>query len=89
MSRRILLTGAAGFVGSHILSHLLKETDYEITCICSWKHKGEPYRILDDENYQKNKDRVKIITHDLVSKFTERQNGNYYFPPIFHRPQCR
>lgn len=71
--KRILLTGAAGFVGSHILSHLLKETDYEIVCICSWKHKGEPYRILDDENYQKNKDRVKIITHDLVSKFTERQ----------------
>ena len=70
---KILLTGASGFVGSHILSHLLKNTDYEITCICSWKHKGEPYRILDDANYQENKHRVKMITHDLVSPFTQRQ----------------
>ena len=68
---KILLTGASGFVGSHVLSHLLKNTDFEIICICSWKHKGAPYRILDDENYQNNKDRVKIITHDLVSPLTD------------------
>jgi dTDP-glucose 4,6-dehydratase len=69
--KRILLTGAGGFVGSHVLSHLLKETPHEIICICSWRHKGEPYRILDDRNYQQNKDRVTIITHDLVSPLTE------------------
>lgn len=68
---KVLLTGAAGFVGSHVLSHLLKETDHEIVCICSWTHKGEPYRILDDANYQRNKHRVKIITHDLTAPFTE------------------
>ena len=68
---RIFLTGAGGFVGSHILSHFLKNTEYEMICVCSWKHRGAPFRILDDENYQKNKTRVKIITHDLVSPFTE------------------
>lgn len=68
---KILLTGASGFVGSHILSHLLKNTDHEIICICSWMHKGLPTRILDDKNYQDNKDRVKIITHDLISPLTE------------------
>ncbi len=68
---RILLTGAGGFVGSHILSHFLKNTDNEIVCICSWRHKGAPFRILDDENYQNNKDRVKIVTHDLISPLTE------------------
>lgn len=63
----VLLTGASGFVGSHVLSHLLKNTDYTIICICAWTHKGLPSRILDDKNYQANKDRVTIITHDLVA----------------------
>lgn len=70
---RIILTGAGGMVGSNILSHLLKNTDHEITCIASWKHKGEPWRILDDANYQEHKERVTIMTHDLVSPFTKTQ----------------
>ena len=68
---KILLTGVSGFVGSHVLSHLLKNTDHEIVGIASWKHKGIPTRILDDKNYQDHKDRVTILTHDLVSPFTE------------------
>lgn len=67
---RILLTGISGFVGSHLMSHLLKNTDYEIVGIASWQHKGMPTRIQDDENYKKNMDRVKIITHDLSAPFT-------------------
>ncbi len=70
MKNRILLTGAGGFVGSHVLSHLLKNTNHDIVCVCSWKHKGAPYRILDDENYQAHKDRVTIVTHDLTAPFT-------------------
>ena len=70
MNKKILLTGASGFVGSHVLSHLLKNTDYHITCIASWEHKGMPYRILDDKNYQNNKNRVTIVTHDLNTPLT-------------------
>jgi len=79
---KILLTGAGGFVGSHILSHFLKNTRHEIVCICSWKHRGAPYRILDDANYQANKERVKIITHDLISPFTEDVKNEIGFPDI-------
>lgn len=79
---KILLTGAGGFVGSHLLSHFLKNTNHEIVCICSWKHRGAPYRILDDENYQKNKERVTIITHDLISPFTEDVKNEIGFPDI-------
>ena len=64
---KILLTGIGGFVGSHILSHLLKNTDHEIIGIASWKHKGLPGRILNDINYQNNKHRVTVFTHDLIS----------------------
>lgn len=71
MKKTILLTGGAGFVGSHILSHLLKNTEHDIVCICSWRHKGEPSRIIEDENYKAHKDRVRVITHDLVAPLTE------------------
>lgn len=42
---RIMLSGAAGFVGSHVLRHLLQETDYEIACPVTFRHKGVPARI--------------------------------------------
>lgn len=67
---RVLLTGASGFFGSHLLRHLLVNTDWEFICICSWEHKGTPERI---ENALKDmsKDRITIITHDLQAPLTE------------------
>lgn len=78
MPKRVLLTGAAGFFGSHLLRHLLVNTDWEIVCICSWKHKGLPQRIklalgesnsFDTSNFAT---RVKVLTHDLNSPVPER-----------------
>lgn len=71
MAKKLLLTGSAGFIGHHVLSHLLVNTDWDIIAVASWTHKGEPHRILDDKHYQEHKHRVKIITHDLVAPFTE------------------
>lgn len=68
--KTVLLTGVGGFIGSHVLAHLLKHTDWYVVGIASWKHKGTPERILEDETYQANKHRVAIITHDLESPFT-------------------
>lgn len=70
MSKRILLTGVGGFIGSHVLEHILVNTDWHIVGIASWKHKGSPDRVIDSVHYQSNKHRVEIITHDLVSPFT-------------------
>jgi len=42
---RALLTGAAGFAGSHALRHLLVNTDWHITCPVSLDHKGHMTRI--------------------------------------------
>ena len=64
MKNKILLTGASGLVGSHILKHLLKTTDAEIICPCSWEHKGNPNNIPKDP-------RVKVITHDLSAQFPD------------------
>lgn len=68
--KRVLLTGASGFFGSHLLRHLLMNTDWEFVCICSWQHKGTPERVENAINGI-DKSRVKIITHDLTAPLTE------------------
>lgn len=42
---RVLLTGAGGFVGSHVLRHLLVNTDWKIVCPVTFQHKGNGDRI--------------------------------------------
>lgn len=68
--KRVLLSGIGGFIGSHMLSHFLLNTDWDIIGIASWTHKGIPERILENKHYQNNKERVSIITHDLVAPFS-------------------
>lgn len=70
---RLLLTGVAGFIGSHFLEHVLANTDWDIVGIASWMHKGTPERvteILDGRPHWQA--RVDIVTHDLSAPFTER-----------------
>lgn len=72
MKNRLLLTGAAGFIGSHILEHTLVNTDWDIVCICSWTHKGTPERLETVLNpHPEWRKRVEVITHDLSAPFTE------------------
>lgn len=68
--KRVLLTGASGFFGSHLLRHLLVNTDWEFVCPCSWSHKGTPERVEGAINGI-DKSRVTIITHDLTAPFTD------------------
>jgi dTDP-glucose 4,6-dehydratase len=42
---RVLLTGAAGFLGAHCLQHLLASTDWEIVCPVTFQHRGLPERL--------------------------------------------
>ena len=65
MNKTVVLTGAAGFIGSHMLTHLLVNTDWHIHCLCSFTHKGIPERITQDKHYQTHKDRVSVHWHDL------------------------
>lgn len=68
--KKVLITGIAGFVGSHLMEHILVNTDWDIIGIASWKHKGTPENITNTTHYNKHKDRVTIITHDLSAPFT-------------------
>jgi dTDP-glucose 4,6-dehydratase len=55
---RVLMTGADGFIGSNVLQWMLNNTDWEFTCICSFRHMGNPLNIPMSE-------RVTVITADL------------------------
>lgn len=51
MSKRLLLTGSAGFMGCHTVEHILKNTDWEIIGLDSFRHAGDSERIVIDKRY--------------------------------------
>ena len=66
MSRRVLLTGAGGFVGHHTLAHMLVTTDWHIVCTDSFRHMGKTDRIREVlEAHPDKRHRVQLVIHDL------------------------
>lgn len=63
--RRVLITGADGFIGSHCVDHLLATTDWDLVLICSWSHGGMHSRLGTSEHVRRHRGRVTVITHDL------------------------
>jgi dTDP-glucose 4,6-dehydratase len=72
MTKRLLLTGAGGFVGHHTLEHLLLNTDWEIICTDSFRHAGKTDRISEvlERFDTPDKNRVSVVTHDLIAPFS-------------------
>jgi dTDP-glucose 4,6-dehydratase len=66
MSKKVLVTGSAGFVGAHLVEHIMRETDWEVVGIDSFNHRGDSLRIYHDP------DRYKVFCHDLRSPISER-----------------
>lgn len=76
IKKRVLLTGAGGAIGVHVMVHLLHNTDWFLVLTDSFKteHKGYHDRISRFcRNHPEWPARIKIITHDLCSPFTTRQ----------------
>lgn len=65
MHRRVLITGADGFIGSHAMEHLLATTAWELVLLCSFTKGGMSPRITSSEHYQRYKHRVAVLYHDL------------------------
>lgn len=62
---KILITGAAGFIGSHIVEHILKNTDWEIISLDRLNVSGNYNRFTDMEVWATDGLRVKAVVHDL------------------------
>lgn len=79
MTKRVLLTGSSGFVGSHVLRHILINTDWFVVCPTTFTHKGlqDRIRVACDDLPDAYK-RVKIIRCDFtspISPITSREFG--------------
>lgn len=70
MPKTVLCTGMSGFVGSNVLEYLLDKTDWEFTCLCSFKHFGSPLNLKPNE-------RVKVITCDITTPIPELGDFDY------------
>jgi len=67
MSRNVLLTGGAGFIGHHIVDYIIKNTDWKITTLDRLDFSGNLnrlYEILEKYNPSERK-RVSVVFHDL------------------------
>lgn len=62
------MTGGMGFIGSHFVEGLLKETDWEIVILDRLDTSGTPARLTDAGCWEKEKKRVKFVWWDLKSE---------------------
>jgi dTDP-glucose 4,6-dehydratase len=62
---RVLITGGAGFIGHHLVEHILKNTNWEIVILDRLDISGCLERLRDLDIWEKEKSRVKFIWWDL------------------------
>lgn len=73
--KKILITGAAGFIGHHIVEHLLKNTDWEISILDRLSYSSSGLDRLRDievmQNLNEPGHRVKIFTADFTKPIVD------------------
>ena len=82
MSKKCLITGITGMVGSHLVDFLLQNTDWDIYGFCRWNDDMSNINHLFERI--NNNDRVELIYGDLndyssVSKSISVSNPDYVF----------
>lgn len=73
--KRILVTGGAGFVGSHLIEHLLKNTNWQIVTLDRFDAAGNPTRLSEmlDNTPGVDRSRVKFVFWDLKAEVNEQK----------------
>jgi dTDP-glucose 4,6-dehydratase len=65
---RAVVTGVGGSIGCHVLRHILKETNWEVAGIDSFRHRGLTDRVFAvTKKHPETLHRLKVYTHDLTS----------------------
>jgi dTDP-glucose 4,6-dehydratase len=80
MSKKVLITGACGFVGGHILEYFLDKTDWNFVIIDKLSYAGRLSRIRNLSNYSEK--RVRFVWHDLsapINDFVKQEIGKIDF----------
>lgn len=67
--KRVLITGGAGFIAHHVISNILRTTDWEIVTLDRLDFSGNLNRLVDVlEDLPNERKRVKVVYHDLKSE---------------------
>lgn len=70
---KVMLTGSGGFVGSHVLRHILANSEWDIVCPVSFRHFGNVGRIMEAMRgipYARN--RTRFFIWDLTTPYTKQ-----------------
>jgi dTDP-glucose 4,6-dehydratase len=70
-----LITGGAGFIGSHLIAHILANTDWDVVVLDRLDCSGNLARLSDCETYQKHRGRVRFVWHDLKAPISSQIAG--------------
>ena len=66
----ILITGGCGFIGHHVVQHILQNTDWNIIIIDKLSYSSSGFDRLRDLDILNNK-RIKLFTNDLINPLTD------------------
>tara|TARA_B100001248_G_C27370944_1_gene451607 strand:+ start:82 stop:1110 length:1029 start_codon:yes stop_codon:yes gene_type:complete len=82
--KKVLITGGAGFIAHHIIAHLLKNTDWDITTIDRLDISGNLNRLHEilNEFSIDDKKRLKIVFHDLKAEINSQIKSEIGKPDI-------
>jgi dTDP-glucose 4,6-dehydratase len=70
MKKTILVTGGCGFIGHHVVEHLLRKTNYNIVVIDKLSYASMGLQRLRSFGALENP-RVKVFTADITNPITE------------------
>ena len=70
MSKKVLITGGAGFIAHHVIERILKTTDWEIISLDRLDYSGNLNRLHDvmQEIPDDQRKRLRIVWHDLKAE---------------------
>ena len=87
MSKKILITGGAGFIAHHLIDKILSTTDWEIITLDRLDFSGNLNRLKEvvSSYPEKEQKRVRVVHHDLKAELnpeiitgSSELNDNYF-----------